>query len=344
MTRPIFSKRPPMKTVPTSRVNLITIGLTIAFFVYGLPALGAQNTDSKNELSRTDSKDLISVDLNPAEIFLGEPAILEICLQPVKTGNWHVPIDLNLSPFIELSRNTEKRVEKENEIECTRIKLTTFNSLGDLKTPPINLDLVNTNGITQKTVVIPATDIRVLSMLEGIEDPQPRDIAGPLEIYVADLRLPVFALLFVIWFILALVLRNKVFEHIVPHFTQLMFESADARELALKKLHQIMQDNLLHRYGFQSYHQRISETIREYIGKQLGFFALDLTTCELLKELKTLSVSDVERSIVKKILEETDLVKFANHHPSNEKSKDLLNQAFQLVEHLNFTDAKMSKA
>jgi hypothetical protein len=104
-----------------------------------------------------------------------------------------------------------------------------------------------------------------------------------------------------------------------------------AHQIAYDKLHQIVEDNLLRQEKFREYFIRVSETVREYLGNRYGFFAMDLTSRELVDELRDRPTPGLEISGLKALLQNADLVKFAKLQPTDEMSSGAIDGAYSLV-------------
>jgi hypothetical protein len=104
-----------------------------------------------------------------------------------------------------------------------------------------------------------------------------------------------------------------------------------AHQIAYDKLHKIVEDDLLKKGRFREYFIRVSETIREYLGNRYGFFAMDLTSRELVDELRDRPTPGLEIAGLKALLQDSDLVKFAKLEPTDEMSSSVIDTAYSLV-------------
>lgn len=106
-----------------------------------------------------------------------------------------------------------------------------------------------------------------------------------------------------------------------------------AHEIALEKLAALAADDLVERGEFMIFYVRLSEAIREYLGRRYGFPPHELTTSEILHEVRDVvwpaGISDVE---IAKLLRHCDSVKFGGLIPSVEAGGDALRQGFSIVE------------
>jgi len=104
-----------------------------------------------------------------------------------------------------------------------------------------------------------------------------------------------------------------------------------AWEIALEKLHDARHAGLLDAGRADELCDRVSDALREYVGKTLGFDGLERTTDEIGIELSRSAMADVERKAVLDVLRECDLVKFAKFVPEPAACLGLLDTAEQHV-------------
>jgi hypothetical protein len=76
----------------------------------------------------------------------------------------------------------------------------------------------------------------------------------------------------------------------------------------------------------------LSEIVRVYLGKRLRFDALDLTTEELLSELRRLRILGLDLQELTQELAWQDLVKFAKAEPSGDDCMRAIDRAASLVD------------
>jgi len=79
------------------------------------------------------------------------------------------------------------------------------------------------------------------------------------------------------------------------------------------------------------YYDRLSDTIRQYLGRQHGFEGLDMTTDEILVRMRRVPSPLVPMDAIVEFMEECDLVKFASVRPGYEESIDWATKAERLV-------------
>lgn len=100
-----------------------------------------------------------------------------------------------------------------------------------------------------------------------------------------------------------------------------------AWEVALEKLSAVRHAGLLDTERAAEYCDRVSDALREYVGKTLGFDGLERTTDEIAFEIDRSAMADSERAKVLAVLRECDLVKFAKFVPETGACVALLDDA-----------------
>lgn len=105
---------------------------------------------------------------------------------------------------------------------------------------------------------------------------------------------------------------------------------------ALKELNKLDNEKIWQKGNIKEYHSKLSEIIRRYTENRFKFIALELTTDEILHELKPI-ISTRKSNKLKTILERADLAKFAKSKPvdaENTESMDLAKQFIKSTEEI----------
>lgn len=94
-------------------------------------------------------------------------------------------------------------------------------------------------------------------------------------------------------------------------------------EIALQALDGLLGEGLLEQGELKTFHQRLTDILREYIRDQLGLDAQGQTTREFLARLSTgTAVEPVHQALLRTLLTRCDLVKFAEYEPSAAETRD----------------------
>ncbi len=292
---------------------------------------------SKAEPEKTGSKGAIaaSIETEPSEIKLGQPVSVTIKIKGIPPKvRYSLPASLDLDPFVELSRGKNDKASGSTQV--LHLTVTCFDKLGKLTLPAIDLvSKTDKDAGEQKTekLTIPAVSIEVKSILEGVRGkPTPKDIAKPVAVFVSDYR-PLVALgLAILWLVAGFMLLRKKKTQEVPTRLEQLPPPRQAHEIALEKLEQIVSEDLPRQGKFRDYFARVSKTIREYIGNRYSFFALDLTSSELIEELRDRITPGLDIEKLTKLLEEADLVKFAKMKPTDSMISYAVDTAYEIVQ------------
>lgn len=83
---------------------------------------------------------------------------------------------------------------------------------------------------------------------------------------------------------------------------------------------------------FENYYIRLGDSIRKYLKSVYNITALEMTTREIDLALKEELASEEIINITKKVLNEADMVKFANFRPTEEMARSVLQKATQFID------------
>ncbi len=102
--------------------------------------------------------------------------------------------------------------------------------------------------------------------------------------------------------------------------------------VAREALDALARGDLLTRGHTKDYYDAISDVIRRYLGGMRGFDAIEMTSDEVLAQVKRNPLPGVTLVEVERLLSECDLVKFAGYVPSHEEADEILKSAVSIVE------------
>ncbi len=185
-----------------------------------------------------------------------------------------------------------------------------------------------------QTVLLPTepVEVKVLSIFaDATSEPEFIEPRPPVPVWVEDYTLAFVgggALAFALLGLVAWGVRRR----------QLMVPPPPpppraAHEIAIEKLGALAADDLVERGEYMLYWVRLSEAIREYLGRSYGFPGTEFTTTEMLVILERvewpvgLGLDDIHR-----FLRRCDEVKFGGAEPNVEESTATLRRAFSFVE------------
>jgi hypothetical protein len=102
-------------------------------------------------------------------------------------------------------------------------------------------------------------------------------------------------------------------------------------EVADESLRDIESSGLIRAGRFDEHFDRVSQTIRRYLGDRYGFDGLESTSREALRVLQAITPTVPELGGIKRFLQHADLVKFARLTPSEDECRDYLAKARHIV-------------
>ena len=164
-----------------------------------------------------------------------------------------------------------------------------------------------------------------------------KDIKEPLnpEYVLAD---------FLVWILIALLLFLTIY--LFKKFYKKKSNLKEIKEvkkiipphlLALEELAKIENKELWQSGKIKEYHSEISESLRKYIENRYNFIALELTTYEILDRIKN-NISIEIFNELKKVLEVSDLAKFAKSRPTDDENIECIKLSIKFVNQTKFID------
>ena len=128
-------------------------------------------------------------------------------------------------------------------------------------------------------------------------------------------------------------LRKKEVEEIpVPKEDLIVIKKEEPHIIALRKL-KILKENEIWKEGsIKEYQSDLTFIIREYLEGRYQIKALELTSTEILKNLKNEGFDQQLKTSLQEILTVADLVKFAKANPTEDIHEMFLNQAITFVQ------------
>ena len=104
-----------------------------------------------------------------------------------------------------------------------------------------------------------------------------------------------------------------------------------AHEVALERLDRLGAYGFLEDADNRPFYFAVSEVIRDYLGGRYGFDSLEMTTDELIAELKRHAGRELIMGEIQGWLSACDLVKFAKISPTAAEARGALESAIRIV-------------
>lgn len=102
-------------------------------------------------------------------------------------------------------------------------------------------------------------------------------------------------------------------------------------EVALESFHEIRLARLIEQQQLEDHFDRVTHTLRRYLGDRFGFDGLESTTSEILGHLRESSEASHVLEEVSQFLEESDLVRFADVAPTEAQCHGILERSEHVV-------------
>lgn len=235
-------------------------------------------------------------------------------------------------PFV-----TEEKVSASEWRRNTEFTLTTF-EVGEVEIPEVEVSYQPPGGGEPIVRSVSGISVNVNSVL-------PADAA---EVPLADIKdpLPIPLPAWVPWVIggiaalLALVVGLFVWRRMRGKFANLIKPPLRPDEWALLRIEELEREKLIEQKKLKELYTRLSEILRQYLGKVYELKAMDMTTGELLTHLEDLEAEEREdqrtsfrtaRQYLSELLDEADLVKFAQFLPEQARSRNALEKGREVV-------------
>ena len=105
-----------------------------------------------------------------------------------------------------------------------------------------------------------------------------------------------------------------------------------AHEIAYEELEALLKEKLVEKGEVKAFYLRLSNLLRHYIENRFALRAPERTTEEFLTDLRsTEALVSSHKELLKAFLQHCDLVKFAEHHPTNDEIQKTFDACKQLI-------------
>ncbi len=100
---------------------------------------------------------------------------------------------------------------------------------------------------------------------------------------------------------------------------------------ALERLYRLEEEKLWQQGKVKEYHFEITHIIRTYFEERFGFLAMEMTSTEILNQLKEFKEAEKIIDLTKIFFENADMVKFAKFEPLPKVNEAMMKQAIEIV-------------
>jgi hypothetical protein len=255
-----------------------------------------------------------------------------------QTVNWPALSDTLGSFEVVGSSEGAPVVIEGRQTSTMRYALTTF-ELGELEIPAIEVAVVDSGNAESQLLGTEPIPVVVESV--GIDE------GGDIRTVKAPLEIPRNWLLLLPWVLLVggltglgywLYRRYRSRQRTSGDRPQYVVPARPAHEVAYEALNRLEEKRLLERGETKQYFIEVSEIIRIYLEGRYPIDALEMTSHEVLQELKRVGLEPEVFDLFPPFFSRADLVKFAKHRPRPEISKDMIPMARLLVDETRVPD------
>ena len=242
----------------------------------------------------------------------------------------NLPSTIALDPFTVLDRKEAEQDLGDGKMRREFTIVAATYEPGEVEIPAVEVTYLGKTGEvrTAKTAPLP---IKIASLIANEPEPQLKDIAPPVVVRQQDLLLAYIAgglvaaaLGALLTWLIVRRLRGRALLRPGP-------PPRPAHEIALEKLDRLGTYGFLENADNRPFYFAVSEVIREYLGARFGFDSLELTTDELVAELRRSAGRELILGQIQGWLSSCDLVKFAKISPSASESRGTLETAIMIV-------------
>ena len=265
------------------------------------------------------------------EAHVGDPIRISV-VAVAKSG---VPVNLpgtfDLGPFSLLGRDeTIEQNLGDGRLRREFVFKVAAYEPGPVELPAIEVTYLGPTGEV-KTVRTAPLPIKIASLIANEPEPALKDAATTVSV-MEENRIPLYiggGLLgagvgALIMFFIARKLRARRGERPGP-------PPRPVHEIALERLDRLGAYGFLENADNRPFYFAVSEVIRDYLGARYGFDSLELTTDELIGELKRQAGRDMILGEIQGWLSACDLVKFAKVSPTAAEARGALESAIRIV-------------
>ena len=269
-----------------------------------------------------------------AEAHVGDPIRVSV----VTVARSGVPVNLpgtfDLGPFSLLGRDeTSEQNLGDGRIRREFAMRVAAYEPGPAELPPIDVTYLGPGGEV-KTIHTAPIAIKIASLIANEPEPVIKDAATTVSV-MEENRLPLYiaggvaaaALGALLTFLIVRKLRARPGERAGP-------PPRPAHEVALERLDRLGAYGFLENADNRPFYFAVSEVIRDYLGARYRFDSLEMTTDELVAELRGHAGRELASFMLTEVeswLSACDLVKFAKISPTAAEARGALESAIRIV-------------
>lgn len=314
------------------RAREIALCAAVAFAAVATLGVGAARAEADAAAPETPDPDAptVTARVDRAEAHVGDPIHLEVVAIAKSSVPVNLPSTLELGGFSLLDRKDGEQALGDGRMRRVYTLTVATYAPGEKMVPPVEVTYLGPRGDV-RTVRTAPVPVKIASLIANEPEPALKDAAPPVTVMVQNLwpayaagALVAAALGALVTFLIVRRLRARRGARPGP-------PPRPAHEVALEKLDRLGAYGFLENADNRPFYFAVSEVIREYLGARYGFDSLELTTDELMSELRRHAGREMVLSEVEGWLAGCDLVKFAKISPSAGEARGALESAIRIV-------------
>ena len=225
----------------------------------------------------------------------------------------------------------EPRKENGQVVEQYDFVISTFD-VGDFFIPPLTLRYTTVEDSTVKEIKTEKIKI-VVESVKPSEAGDIRDVKPPVEIPANYRRIifissVVFVVLLIAILLFIFIKRYREGKSLIPMRAK---PPRPPHEVALEALEKLLAEKLLEQGKVKEFYIEISGIVRRYIEGRYHIVALEMTTYQLLENMRQANIDQSYIDMMTEFLELCDLVKFAKYVSGENENKRTIQLAFDFV-------------
>ncbi len=310
--------------VKSAATVLLTIAILYAALLHPIYAEGIEVNAGIDRAEITVGDPFVYI----VQVVADEGTVVNVPHLPTEWGNFTI---LSQQPIA-----GENLTPEAGKITTGRMYSITTYRVGEFATPPLTIRYQKAGGEWQEhtTAPISITVVSVLTATENVTDTmelrglKPLATMHPIYTLWLGYALLIISIALLAWWGYNYWQRRKRAAELVP---QKVVDTRPPYVIAYEELDRIEAEKLPEQGMLKVYYTRVSDCIREYAARLYDIPALDRTTDEFLGELRRAKIDRGHWAMFHRLLEESDLVKFAKYKPPVHDAHEALEHARLIV-------------
>ena len=264
------------------------------------------------------------------EAHVGDPIHVDVVAISKSAVPVNLPSTLELGAFSLLERKESEQNLGDGRVKRQFTLTIAAYEPGSKEVPAIEVTYLGPRGDVRTARTAPVA-VKIGSLIANEPEPAIKDAAPPVTVMVENLwpayiagGLVAAGLGALLTMLIVRRLRARRGERPGP-------PPRPAHEVALERLDRLGAYGFLENADNRPFYFVVSEIIREYLGGRYGFDSLELTTDELVAELRRQAGRELVLGEIEGWLSACDLVKFAKTSPSAAEARGALESAIHIV-------------